>query len=99
MSNKTAVIMWKGMRLSFLSAAVVAVLGCANAKPIEGSVTADRIPDGPGLFTGETGEYRIRLFGGSSEEEGRHADRAGYSSGSSGSSRSSASSSGLDEGQ
>jgi hypothetical protein len=100
MDNKTAVMMWKGIRLSFLFAAVAAVLGCANAKPIEGPVTADRIPDGPGLFTGEKGEYRIRIFGDDrSEEEERSANRAGYSNDSSGSSRPSASSSGLDEGQ
>lgn len=97
MSQKKTVMMWKGIRFSFLLAVIITLLGCANAKPIEGPVTADRVPDGPGLFTGEKGEYRIRLFGDTSGDDERGADRASYSSGSS---RSPASqSSGHDEGQ
>lgn len=35
------------------------LLGCSAGQPLEGSTTADDIPEGPGVFSGEGGEFII----------------------------------------
>ncbi len=65
---KGFLIHWKGLRLILGLVALGSLLltGCSTAKPLKESATGDSIPSGPGLFSGESGEYRF-TFGGSSD--------------------------------
>lgn len=51
--------MWQKIRylLAFISLSIL--IGCSGWQPLEGNSTADSIPDGPGIFSGEDGEFVI----------------------------------------
>ena len=47
--------------IPFMLLGVLLVAGCSNVKPLDEPGHADRIPDGPGLFTGKDGEMRFSI--------------------------------------
>lgn len=61
MMKETLISLRKGLHFVLLCSLAVIIAGCANAQPLEGPVTADHIPEGPGLFTGEEGKLRFSI--------------------------------------
>ncbi len=93
MMKHSIIALRKGLQFLPLAVFALVLAGCANAKPLDRPVTADSMPEGPGLFTGESGEFSFSLFGDKSNDDGRRRDR------STGSSTSGGTVYGQDEGQ
>jgi len=50
---------WQKLRLLLVLSSLSIFVGCSSWEPLESSTTADGIPDGPGVFSGEDGEFVI----------------------------------------
>lgn len=84
MMKHSIIALRKGLQFLPLAVLALVLVGCANAKPLDRPVTADSLPEGPGLFTGDSGEFSFS-FDGKSNDDGRRRDsNTGYSNSSGG---------------
>jgi hypothetical protein len=51
--------MWRKFRFFLFLGSLGVLAGCSGWQPLEGNSTADEIPDGPGVFSGEDGKFVI----------------------------------------
>jgi len=50
---------WQKFRFLLVLGSLSVLVGCSSWEPMESSTTADDIPEGPGIFSGEKGEFVI----------------------------------------
>jgi hypothetical protein len=59
---------WQKLRFLLILGSLSILGGCSGWQPIEGSTTADDLPAGPGVFSGEKGEFVIYKQGEDTKE-------------------------------